>query len=240
MQEWSLTNLLASLHDDIQHRLATARKALAHPTSKGDASERVWLELLETYLPQRYSAASAHVVDSEGTFSQQIDIVVFDRQYSPFIFRYEGQTIVPAESVYAVFEAKQTLNAQMISYAQAKASSVRRLQRTSIPIPHAGGVYPAKRAPLIQAGLLTLESEWDPALGAALRDALEKAAPEASLQLGCVAAHGSFSALPDGGYVFAEAGKPATAFLFDLIERLQSIATVPMIDIGAYGRWLLK
>ena len=44
-------------------------------------------------------------------FSEQIDVVVFDRQYSPFIFNYEGQTIIPAESVYAVFEAKQTVNA---------------------------------------------------------------------------------------------------------------------------------
>jgi hypothetical protein len=240
VQEWSLTSLLASLHDDIQHRLATARKVLAHPSSKGDASEGVWLELLKNYLPQRYSAASAHVVDSEGAFSDQIDIVIFDRQYSPFIFKYEGQIIVPAESVYAVFEAKQTLNAQVISYAHEKASSVRRLQRTSIPIPHAGGIFPAKQPPPIAAGLLTLESDWNPALGAPLRDALEKAGPEASLQLGCVAAHGSFSALPNGGYVVGEAGKPATAFLFDLIERLQAIATVPMIDIRAYGRWLLK
>ena len=65
--------------------------------------------LLQTYLPQRYQAASAHVVDSEGTFSQQIDVVVFDRQYSPFIFKFQGQTVVPAESVYAVFEAKQAI-----------------------------------------------------------------------------------------------------------------------------------
>ena len=33
--------------------------------------------------------------------------------------------------------------------------------------------------------------------------------------------------------------KPATAFLFELIARLQSIATVPMIDIRAYAKWLI-
>ena len=69
-------------------------------------SEAVWLELLNSYLPTRYQAAKAVVVDSEGAFSDQIDVVVFDRQYSPFIFRFEGQTVIPAESVYAVFEAK--------------------------------------------------------------------------------------------------------------------------------------
>jgi hypothetical protein len=94
---WSLPVLLASLHDDIQQRLATSRKAFAHPRVKGDASESVWLELLRRYLPQRYAATTAHVVDSLGNFSEQMDVIIFDRQYSPFIFQYENQTIIPAE-----------------------------------------------------------------------------------------------------------------------------------------------
>ncbi len=67
--------------------------------------------MLSTYLPHRYRADKAFVVDSKGVFSEQIDVVVYDRQYSSFIFQYEGQTIVPTESVYAVFEAKQTIPA---------------------------------------------------------------------------------------------------------------------------------
>src|ERR1700730_13104061 len=98
--KWSLAELLAGLHDDIQTRLATARRSFGHPGTKGDASEHVWLQLLTTYLPKRYHAAKAHVVDSQGQFSDQIDVVIFDRQYSPFIFEYEGQTVIPAESVY--------------------------------------------------------------------------------------------------------------------------------------------
>ena len=39
---------------------------------------------------------------------------------SPFIFRLQGQTIIPAESVYAVFEAKQSINAAEVEYAQKK------------------------------------------------------------------------------------------------------------------------
>src|SRR3989304_2212833 len=137
MSQWSLSQLLSSLHEDVQLRLATVRKTFNHPGSKGDASENVWISLLDTYLPKRYQAAKAHVVDSQGNFSQQIDVVIFDRQYSPFIFTYEGEIIVPAESVYAVFEAKQTANAELVAYAQQKVASVRQLQRTSLPIPHA-------------------------------------------------------------------------------------------------------
>lgn len=128
--------------------------------------------MLDTYLPKRYQAAKAHVVDSLGNFSQQIDVVVFDRQYSPFIFTYENETIIPAESVYAVFEAKQTADAGLVAYAQEKVASVRRLHRTSLPIPHAGGTYPAKPLIPILGGLLTFESEWSPALGPSMDKAL--------------------------------------------------------------------
>src|SRR5436190_1435680 len=124
MSNWSLQQLLAGLHDDIEQRLSTARKSFGHAPTKGDASESVWIELLTNYLPQRYQAATAHIVDSEDHFSDQIDVVIFDRQYSPFILAFQGQKIIPAESVYAVFEAKQTLNAELVRYAQAKCASV--------------------------------------------------------------------------------------------------------------------
>jgi len=183
---WSIQTLLSELHDDIQERLARARKAFGHPGTKGDASESVWLELLETYLPQRYQAASAHVVDSDGAFSEQIDVVVFDRQYSPFIFNFQGQKVIPAESVYGVFEAKQSINAEQVAYARKKVASVRRLHRTSLPIPYAGGTYPAKPLQHIIGGLLTLESDWNPGLGEPLTNALAAVGSDDRLDLGCV------------------------------------------------------
>ncbi|MEA3015195.1 MAG: hypothetical protein QOD42_3740 [Sphingomonadales bacterium] len=240
MSEWSLGQLLSSLHEDIQHRLATVRQSLGHPGTKGDASENVWISLLEAYLPKRYQAAKAHVVDSEGNFSQQIDVVVFDRQYSPFIFTYEDQTIIPAESVYAVFEAKQTANSTLVSYAQEKVASVRRLHRTSLPIPYAKGVYPPKPLIPILGGLLTFESEWSPALGASFEKALNADLGEGRLDIGCVASHGHYFLKDSGSYSFVNENKPATAFLFKLISQLQFSGTVPMIDIEAYGRWLIR
>lgn len=237
MGDWSLARILADLHQDIERRLASARTTLGHSVAKGNASERVWLELLQTYLPQRYQAQGAFVVDSEGEFSEQIDVVIFDRQYSPFIFKFEGELVIPAESVYAVFEAKQAINAPQIEYAQKKVASVRKLHRTTLPIPHAGGVYPPKPLPHIIGGLLTFESDWSPALGKSLIDALA-AVPERQLDLGCVAAHGTFGCDLDGCYVVTPGGKPATAFLLELIARLQASATVPMIDVRAYAKWL--
>lgn len=241
MSNWSLSDLLANLHKDIQAQLALARSSFDHPGVKGDASEGVWLSLLQTYLPARYQVEKAHAVDSTGRFSDQLDIVVFDRQYSPFIFNFKGQLIIPAESIYAVFEAKQTVNAKQVSYAQEKTASVRRLHRTSLPIPHAGGTFPAKPPIPILGGILALESDWSPALGNSFEKALDAGAGDQRLNIGCVAAHGHFHYDDkNASYEIKNESKAATAFLFSLISHLQFSGTVPMIDIEAYGDWLLK
>ena len=238
MAEWSLPELLSGLHNNIENQLKIGRTALNHPTDKGDAAEAVWLEMLSLYLPQRYRVAKGHVVDSEGKFSQQIDILVFDRQYSPFIFSFWGTTVVPAESVYAAFEVKQTINAENIRYAQAKIDSVRSLHRTSLPIPHAGGI-PHKPKILfdILGGLLTLESDYKPPFSKSLLKALDDNHP-ARLGRGCVASHGLFGDDEEGNYRILPQPKAATAFLFELIARLQTMTTVPMIDVRAYAKWL--
>jgi hypothetical protein len=239
MVNWSLSRLFADLNDDIQQRLGTCRRSFAHPGTKGDASENVWLKLLQTYLPKRYKTEKAHIVDSRGEFSEQIDIVIFDRQYSPFIFKYEGQVIIPAESVYAVFEAKQAINADHVAYAQKKVGSVRRLYRTSLPIPFVEGTYHPKPLIHIYGGILTLESDWNPPLGQSLLGALNNCANDDRLDLGCIAANGYFNfEQQTGEYEVSNGGKPATAFLFKLISKLQNSATVPMIDVQAYAKWL--
>lgn len=240
MIQWSLSVLLGDLHNDIERKLATARKAFGHPGTKGDASEGVWLELLNIYLPKRYQAIKGHIVDSKGRFSDQIDVLIFDRQYSPFIFQFQGQTIIPAESVYAAFEAKQSVNGRLVKYAQNKIASVRRLHRTSLPIPSAMGTLPPKELHRIIGGLLTFESDWDPPLGKPLLDALAAKEEDRRLDLGCIAARGTFACDAAGCHVTTPGKKAATEFLFELIARLQACATVPMIDIRAYAKWLIK
>ena len=241
MSKWSLKSLFASVHIDIEQRLETVRDSFSHSGTKGNASENVWLDLLGEYLPQRYQVATAHVVDSRGDFSDQIDIVVFDRQYSPFIFNYSGQTIIPAESIYAVFEAKQTVSADSVKYAMEKLASVRRLHRTSEPIPYAKGTYSAKPLIPILGGILAFESKWSPALGRSFHSALENCTTLGRLDIGCVAAHGYFQYDKDNSkYKIETGGMPATAFLLNLISQLQLSGTVPMIDIQAYAAWLKK
>jgi hypothetical protein len=89
----------------------------------------------------------------------------------------------------------------------------------------------------ILGGILTFESDWKPPLGEPLLKALTDGDAASRLDIGCVAAHGIFCRANDQFVVVAER-KPATAFLLELIARLQELATVPMIDVRAYARWL--
>ncbi|WP_447905147.1 DUF6602 domain-containing protein [Stenotrophomonas sepilia] len=232
----SLARLLDNLHLQVESELKTARSALHHPTDKGDASEHVWINLLSNYLPKRYMVSKAHVVDSEGNFSQQIDVVVHDRQYSPLVFTFQGVQYVPAESVYAVFEAKQETNAETVGYAQVKAESVRSLIRTSMPVPTVDGTKPAKEPGRILAGLLSLSCSWKPPLGDTLAQHVYARGEGFQLDMGCIADAGTFFMNDDGGLDLQAGPRAATRFLMEFMARLQELGTVPMLDIRSYAR----
>jgi hypothetical protein len=91
--------------------------------------------------------------------------------------------------VYAVFESKQTISSEIVRYARQKAASVRNLHRTSLAIPHASGKFEAKAPGPILTGILSFESNWNPALGEPLKTALEGGEQLDGLDIGCIAAH---------------------------------------------------
>lgn len=238
---WSLASVFDNQSKIMQNLLKASRETFTHPGAKGDASEKVWIELLNKYLPNRYHAESAFVVDSNGAQSEQIDVVIFDQQYSPFIFKHGGHFIIPAESVYGVFEVKQDINKAYIEYAQNKIASVRCLQRTSLPVPHVGGTFSAKPLTHILGGILVLDSGWSPAMGTPLLSALKtnEGGEIKKMDIGCIANHGIFTLNPDtSSYCVQNTDKAATAFIFELISQLQQLGTIPMIDISAYAEHL--
>lgn len=238
----NLRGLFLHLQGQMISTLSTDRAVLRHAGTKGDATEAHWLGMLQKHLPERYRADKAMVVDCDGRVSQQIDVVIYDRQYSPFLLNQDGAKYVPAESVYAVFEAKQEINAQYVEYAKSKAASVRRLRRTSVPIPHAGGVFAPKQPPRIVAGILALESSWSPPLGPAFQRALKEPDEDKQIDLGCALKRGAFEA-SYGRYgrlsLATSSSETALIFLFmRLMGRLQQSATVAALDFSAYGRVL--
>jgi hypothetical protein len=235
-----LRMLFLSLQNQLISRLQTNREIIKHPGAKGEATEVDWSGMLSAYLPHRYQVSKAFVVDCRGNLSDQIDIVIYDRQYSPFLFNQDGTRYVPAESVYAIFEVKQSLDKAVMEYARAKAASVRRLKRTSAPIAYAGGIFSPRKPFYILAGVLCLESQWEPVFGKPFRDCFITGKTEERLDLGCVLRRGGF----DAGYskkavLHVSAHDTALIFFFlHLMQKLQHLGTAPAIDLLAYAKIL--
>jgi len=238
----SLGKLFKSLQDAMSQRLQVTKCNVNHPGTKGDASEICWLETFQNYLPKRYIAEKAHVLDSEGNSSDQIDIVIFDQQYSPFLLKQDNALYVPAESVYAIFEVKQKLSKQHIIYASNKAYSVRKLKRTSAPIYHIGGVNAPKPHFEILSGILTLNMDWK-ILGTAFETHIKKLKYDHRLDLGCVLEAGSFEVEYDMHKKFSqiitkEKDSAFLFFFFRLLEKLQLLGTVPAIELSKYAKYI--
>ena len=239
-----LRKLFLHLQDQLATRLQSNRAMIDHPGAKGSATEEGWREMLGEYLPKRYCVSKAFVIDADGGQSDEIDLVVYDRQYSPFLFNQDGAIFIPAESVYAAFEVKQSLTAENVRYAIEKAASVRRLRRTSVTITHAGGAFTPRPPFQILAGLLTLESDWRPPLGNALMERLAAGPREGRLDLLCALRHGSVEvAYSEENGAELDASAPDTALIFfflRLLARLQALGTVPAMDLREYGKALAR
>lgn len=233
-----LTEILDGLQARLEGGLRGNRAAVTHPGARGEASEEDWLRVLNDHLPRRYQADRAFVIDSRGECSDQIDIVIYDREYSPFLYNQANQRYVPAESVYGILEVKQDLTREHLLYAGAKAASVRRLHRTSAPIPYAEGAYKPRPLPRIVAGIVTYQSSWVPPFGEPFRNALAELPQEHQLDLGCALLHGAFEArYPDGTNLeltVVEGLRSLVQFVMRLLKQLQALATVPAIDYEAY------
>lgn len=234
----TLKDLFSTLQD---HMIADAKFSgvLSHPTDKGDNSEENWIEWFDKYLPKRYRAAKATIIDSRGDISDQIDLVLYDAQYSYLAFNQNGILYLPAESVYAVFEVKQDLTKEHMEYAGKKIASVRRLHRTSASIPYAAGVYPPKRLHRILSGILTTKSGWAEPFNTAFKNCLSSFPDDQQIDCGCVLQAGSFyydyaekklrTSTPNESLVF---------FFLQLLVLLQEMGTVPAIDLNEYMKAL--
>ena len=257
----SIQTLFEGLQKQMEAQLNTNRENILHPSSKGDSLENVWIEWLRSYMPNRY--CKAIVIDSDGQLSDQIDLVIYDQQYTPFVFTQNGIHFIPAEGVYAVFEVKPDLEGSCmvegesvshIEYAGRKIESVRRLKRTSTTIIDRGEPKPARPLTKIIGGILTSVNSYKQL------QTVEKLHGLRSLDMGCSVEFGSYyidhvgdedSSIDDinerintyyekrtiGSLVISEPENSLVTFFLQLSRYLQqSIGTVAAIDFNAYAR----
>jgi hypothetical protein len=213
--------------------------AFEHPGASGAASEQRWIDLFNGYLPQRYRASPAFVVDADGRRSRQIDLAIYDNLYSPLLFPHDSGVHIAAESVYAVFEVKQTLTRQLLRDAGQKIASVRALRRTTAPIVSGGATRAAIQPVPILGGILAVRSVWaDKQFQTRIAAALNSLSGPARLDLGCVLQQAAFESRPGRTFHFSAPNESLIFFVLRLFERLRAQGTAPAADLMQYGRAL--
>lgn len=242
-----LAKLYSVMQNEMLCTLNMSGIAFEHPGTIGDITESNWIEWFRRYLPNRYKVDKGIVIDSTGKQSEQIDLIIYDTQYSYLVFRQNDTLMIPAESVYAVFEVKQTLNKGYIEYAGKKAKSVRGLKRTSVGIRHIGGISDPKPFHEILAGVLTTRSDWKRSTEDKVVKYVREREREERLDFVCSIKNNTFvienntfekeydpKVIPK--ILYCEADMSLIYLLLNLLRRLQDIGTVPAIDYNEYAK----
>lgn len=262
MNKINIAELFKGLQNQMVAQLNTNREFIQHPGSKGDSLENVWIEWLRKYLPNRYCVDKAIVVDSEGYLSHQIDLVIYDQQYTPFVFNQNGVLYIPAEGVYAVFEVKPDFKGSVdkknfIKYAGEKIESVRKLKRTSVDIINAGVLHKPRPFTKIIGGILASTNTRSKKT---IESHLKKLSGLQTIEMGCAVGYGSFYVnykgsedVENGNYegrilnyyserefekvTFSSKENSLVTFFLQLTRYLQqAVGTVAAIDLNAYAK----
>ncbi|MCC5918817.1 MAG: hypothetical protein JJU02_15970 [Cryomorphaceae bacterium] len=88
-----------------------------HHLTAGLNREKIWLELFRQIIPMKFAIRQGvFLMDSSGNVSKEVDIAVFDEQFTPYIFKYGNIHFIPIEAVSVVIQCKsKTINADDIN-----------------------------------------------------------------------------------------------------------------------------
>src|SRR4051812_49199648 len=111
VEENSLFESYWKLRMESAHRkMEAALDLIVHKPSRGALAEDLVRELIESFLPKRWTTGTGFVVDEEKAPSLQLDILLFDQnEYAPF-YRDENMIVLPTGSGPLAVEVKSVLN----------------------------------------------------------------------------------------------------------------------------------
>jgi len=236
-----LRRALALEQQVLSKQLELSRYSITHNGRMGEVNEQLFIDLLRRYLPRRYGVQQAIVIDSQGNTSDQIDIVIFDQQYTPPLLRQMSHCYILAEAVYCVLEVKPAINRQYLIYAADKARSVRKLVRTSTAIIHAADkkrAEPKEPFPIL-SGIVGIHSGWEGGLNSPFfQQTINQLLGDQTLTLGLAMEDLAFERsyprfehfMPHGKLTLSPSENSLAWFLFTLLKRLQDLGTCPAVD----------
>lgn len=87
-------------------------KLLGHPGEVGAGRENVLKSILSKYIPKRYAVDSGFVIDASGSRSEQIDIIIYEANYTPVFEIVDGKRFFPCETVVVVGQVRTKIGSR--------------------------------------------------------------------------------------------------------------------------------
>lgn len=145
---------LSKIFDEVSSQMRSdfrkAQEAYSNSGLKGQANEDILRQFLRQYLPKTLDIVTGTLVDSSGSHSRQLDIILSDAAKTPIFFQSADTRVIPAECAYSVIEVKAYLDKKELGRCQDNMISCKSLNK------HA---YFYKRGPIRQTNTL-FGQEW--------------------------------------------------------------------------------
>ena len=81
-----------------------------HTGEFGIYRERIVKDFVRAFIPQRFDIGSGFIISANDDVSTQCDLIIYDRDLTPFIKSNENQIFYPVETVVGVCEVKSILS----------------------------------------------------------------------------------------------------------------------------------
>lgn len=124
-----ILSLVQEMTIELRQNFEKKAELISHPGESGEAREEALKDVLRRYLPQRCGIATGFVIDSNWRESLQMDIIIYDKNYSP-VFEVTGdKRYFPCETVLAVGEVKTSIDTSELEDSFKKIASAKALER---------------------------------------------------------------------------------------------------------------
>ena|SRR5690606_857711 len=78
-----------------------------HHLTAGHNREKIWMKLFKQIIPKKFAIKQGvFLIDSNSKVSKEVDIAIFDEQFTPYVFNYEDICFIPIEAVAVVIQCK--------------------------------------------------------------------------------------------------------------------------------------
>lgn len=103
-----------------------------HPGDRGGEREELVEGFLSPLLPERFAIGHGEIRASNGSWSKQEDLIIYDKLNSPRLFAGRRSQILAVENVAAVIEVKTSLRTKEIQESTKNIRSVRCLEKAGM------------------------------------------------------------------------------------------------------------